>query len=106
MTTRTCGLVVALAAGLAVGFGFSAETIAQQAPPASAAAASLSPSASDSGTGLSAKAQQAFVKQYCVTCHNDQQMTAGLSLEKFDPAHVDPSVAGIMVGKLKAKAMP
>ena len=33
-------------------------------------------------------------------------MTGGLSLEKFDAAHPDSSVAAMMVGKLKAGSMP
>jgi hypothetical protein len=102
---------MAVLAGAVLGFGLSADTTAQQAPPSanqtSTAAAAATKKADPAPSGaLSASAQKAFVQQYCVTCHNDAQMTGGLSLEKFDPAHVDPSVAGIMVGKLKAKAMP
>ena len=31
---------------------------------------------------------QAFVNQYCVTCHNQQLKTAGLMLDTMDTAHV------------------
>ncbi|HEY7790853.1 MAG TPA: DUF1592 domain-containing protein [Vicinamibacterales bacterium] len=106
MMKRVSGILVALAGGLALGFGLQASPAAQQAsansttaPPAATA------SASAQGT-MSPAAQKAVVQKYCVTCHNDAQMTGGLSLQQFDATKVDPSIAGLMVGKLKAHAMP
>src|SRR5687768_14869453 len=32
----------------------------------------------------------AFLKQYCITCHNQQLKTAGLTLDTLDVAHVGP----------------
>ncbi|MGO9259878.1 MAG: hypothetical protein ACLQU1_26735 [Bryobacteraceae bacterium] len=49
--------------------------------------------------------QNALVQKYCAVCHTDAKPTGGLSLEKFDAAHPDPSVAAMMVSKLKARAM-
>ncbi len=49
--------------------------------------------------------QNALVRKYCATCHDDTTMTGGLSLEHFDAARPDPTVAAMMVSKLKAKAM-
>jgi hypothetical protein len=49
--------------------------------------------------------QDALVKTYCVGCHNDTRLIGGMSLEHFDPAHPDPSIAGMMVSKLKYGAM-
>src|SRR5690349_20550988 len=33
------------------------------------------------------EAQQALVKQYCVSCHNDQAKQGGMTLSKLDLAH-------------------
>jgi hypothetical protein len=54
--------------------------------------------------------QNALVKQYCVTCHNDRNKdrTSGLSLQSFDAAnvtdHVD--VAEKMIRRLRSGMMP
>ncbi|MDE3154094.1 MAG: DUF1592 domain-containing protein [Acidobacteriota bacterium] len=68
--------------------------------PVRAAAPAAAPGA------MPVKQQNALVQQYCVGCHDDAQMTGGLSLEKFDAAHLDAHVAALMVRKLKAGAMP
>ena len=49
-----------------------------------------------------------LIDQYCVTCHNQKTNTAGLALDKFDPAHVDqnPEVWEKVVRKLRAGMMP
>src|SRR5438105_5092796 len=49
--------------------------------------------------------QTALVKKYCVGCHNDKKLVGGMSLEHFDPAHPDPTIAGLMVTKLQTGAM-
>src|SRR5262245_59416135 len=49
--------------------------------------------------------QNALVQKYCAVCHSDTKMMGGLSLERFDAAHPDPSIAGIMVNKLNGGAM-
>ncbi|HVB39247.1 MAG TPA: DUF1595 domain-containing protein, partial [Vicinamibacterales bacterium] len=105
MTKRTFGFLgaVVLGAGLSVGLTADMSAARLQAPAAPAASAAGMPAA----PGAMPVAQQnKLVQQYCVGCHDDAQMTGGLSLEKFDAAHPDPSVAAMMVGKLKAGAMP
>jgi hypothetical protein len=49
--------------------------------------------------------QNALVQKYCAVCHTDVHRNGGLSLQHFDAAHTDPSLAAMMVSKLKAKAM-
>src|SRR5689334_21722753 len=49
--------------------------------------------------------QNALVQKYCAVCHSDAKMMGGLSLEHFDAAHPDPSIATMMVNKLNSGAM-
>src|SRR5580698_6094834 len=50
----------------------------------------------------------AAIKQYCVVCHNQSLKTAGLVLDKLDPAHPGPDAATWekVVRKLRAGMMP
>ena len=49
-----------------------------------------------------------FLKQYCVGCHNDRAQVGDLSLEAFDPAHVDGHIDiwEKVVRKLRTGMMP
>src|SRR5262245_8182409 len=47
----------------------------------------------------------ALVQKYCAVCHRDAHPNGGLSLEHFDAANVDPSLAAMMVSKLKSGAI-
>jgi cytochrome c551/c552 len=51
---------------------------------------------------------RALLDQYCVTCHNQRLNTAGLALDKLDPAHVERNRAEWekVVRKLRAGMMP
>jgi mono/diheme cytochrome c family protein len=51
---------------------------------------------------------RALLDRYCVTCHNDQRKTAGLSLTAFDPNEVEaaPEVWEKVVRKLRTASMP
>src|SRR6266850_3829910 len=51
---------------------------------------------------------RALIDQYCVTCHNQKTRTAGLMLDKMDPAHVgqDAEAWEKVVRKLRAGMMP
>src|SRR5438874_1701971 len=51
---------------------------------------------------------RAVLDQYCVTCHNQKLKTAGLSLDKMDPARVsaDAEAWEKVVRKLRAGMMP
>ena len=53
-------------------------------------------------------APRALIDQYCVTCHNQRAKTAGLTLDKMDPAHVaqDQEAWEKVVRKLRAGMMP
>ena len=52
--------------------------------------------------------QRAFLKKYCVTCHNDKLRTAGLSLENVNLSDVTQSGEALekVVRKLGSGAMP
>ncbi|MDE3155202.1 MAG: DUF1595 domain-containing protein, partial [Acidobacteriota bacterium] len=102
MRRGTFGILSAGGLGVAVALALTVPTSAarQQTPATPAAAASAAPAA------MSVQAQNKLVQTYCVGCHDDAQMTGGLSLEKFDGAHPDLHIITMMIGKLKAKAMP
>ena len=83
--------------------GSARGTRAQGAAPAQATAKAAPP------TPVAAAADQnAVLKRYCVTCHNDRMKPAGLSLEKFDAAHAaeNAEIAERMIRKLQAGLMP
>ena len=70
--------------------------------PASLHAFQLSPAPSDAST------RSAFLKRYCVTCHNDRLNTAGFSLERYEPDQVgqDAPIWEKVAHKLRAREMP
>ena len=54
---------------------------------------------------------RALLDRYCVTCHNDRTLTAGLSLESLDLEHVGENAGEVerweqVVRKLRTRAMP
>src|SRR5207249_5929509 len=53
-------------------------------------------------------APRPLIDQYCVTCHNQRAKTAGLMLDKMDPAQVaqDREAWENVVRKLRAGMMP
>src|SRR5213080_2818564 len=60
------------------------------------------------GVAFGQNAPRALLDQYCVTCHNEKLKTAGLTLDKLDPAHVaqDAEAWEKVVRKLRAGMMP
>lgn len=62
-------------------------------------------SAASAGEPMSAARQDAIVQKYCAVCHDDAHRNGGLSLQHFDAANVDPSLAAMMVSKLKTGAI-
>lgn len=52
--------------------------------------------------------ERTVLDQYCVTCHNDRQKTAGLSLTGINPSHVEtaPEIWEKVVQKLRTGEMP
>jgi mono/diheme cytochrome c family protein len=70
---------------------------------------SLSDSITDSFTeSLNGDSADALVNQYCVTCHNQTQQTAGLMLDTIDVSAVgdDPVLWEKVVRKLRTGMMP
>ena len=49
--------------------------------------------------------QNALIQKHCVVCHTDAARSGGLSLEHFNAATVDPSLAAMMVSKINGGAM-
>ena len=59
-------------------------------------------------TTMLAAEQNALLKQYCVTCHNDRTKAGTMSLQSFEAATVleHPELAEKMIRKLRAGMMP
>jgi len=55
--------------------------------------------APSSGT-MPVAATNALVHRYCEVCHDDAHLNGGMSLEHFDAAHADPSLAAMLLSKL------
>jgi cytochrome c551/c552 len=80
-------------------------------PPAtapSAGAPALATSHTPAPAAMTAEAQTALVKQYCVTCHSDRAKAGGLSLASFDAARATEHAETVekMIRKLRAGMMP
>jgi cytochrome c551/c552 len=84
-----CARFWKLPLGWLAGLSLSAAIIYGQAPPAKIA-------------------PRAILDQYCVTCHNQKLKTAGLTLDKLDPAQAGESseIWEKVVRKLRAGMMP
>ena len=99
------GLAVAVAgAGHLHGYAASSPNVLT-ALPAPATARQAPPS----GPGLQeAEPVRAVLDRYCVTCHNERLLTAGLALDTMDPARVGdhPAAWEQVVRKLRTGAMP
>ena len=54
---------------------------------------------------MPAAEQNALVKKYCAVCHTDAAKNGGLSLQHFDAAKGDPTLAAMMLSKLNSGAM-
>jgi hypothetical protein len=54
---------------------------------------------------MPAAEQNALVKKYCAVCHTDAAKSGGLSLEHYDAAKRDPSLAAMALSKLNNGAM-
>lgn len=44
--------------------------------------------------------QNELVKTYCAACHDDARKVGGMSLEHFDAAQADPTIAAMLLSKL------
>ncbi len=54
---------------------------------------------------MPAAERNALVKKYCAVCHTDAAKNGGLSLQHFDAAKRDPTLAAMMLSKLNSGAM-
>jgi hypothetical protein len=54
---------------------------------------------------MPAAEQNALVKKYCEVCHTDAANNGGLSLEHYDAARRDPTLAIMILSKLRGGAM-
>ena len=54
---------------------------------------------------ISVPQQNALVQKYCAVCHDEAHRNGGLSLQHFDAATVEPSLAAMMVSKLDTGAI-
>jgi len=55
---------------------------------------------------MPAAQQNAVVQKYCGVCHSDALMYGGLSVEHFDAARPEPSLAAMLVSKLTSGQSP
>ena len=74
--------------------------------PASSATAGSALAAGETQAAVSGT--QAILDEYCVRCHNDRRLVAGLSLDNVDPTDVglDAEVWEKVLRKLQARSMP
>jgi hypothetical protein len=54
---------------------------------------------------MPAAQQTALVMRYCAVCHTDGARNGGLTLQHFDASNIDPSLAAMLVSKLRDGAM-
>jgi hypothetical protein len=89
-----------LALGLAASTSLAQRGGQEATPAASAGRQAMAPS--------SHQEQNLVLGRYCFRCHNDAQLTGGLSLESFDVAQAarNAEVAEKMIRKLRAGMMP
>src|SRR5262249_14998284 len=120
LSAAVCAAIVATTTALVVG------QVAQRPPTSSTSPSSPAPKPAQAGskpvpvsshaqatpqsTTSTGADQNAIVKRYCITCHNDarKSKSGDLSLAAFDVAHAaqHPEVAEKMIRKLTAGMMP
>src|SRR6185295_5370541 len=49
--------------------------------------------------------QNALVQKHCAVCHTDAARNGGLSLQHFDASNLDPSLAAMLVSKIRTGAL-
>jgi mono/diheme cytochrome c family protein len=76
--------------------------------PQATAAQSASTAPSAAAPAAAASPQQALLKQYCITCHNQRLKTAGLALDSLDLNNIgaNPAVWEKVVWKVRGGIMP
>ena len=88
---RSVSLAVLVVGGLVVASVSTARISARQTPPASAAPAT-----------------REVLDQYCIGCHNERLLTAGLALDSVDATRpeADPELWERVIARLRAGSMP
>ena len=104
MSNRLAAIAVA-GSGLILGLCLQATGLGAARPLATEADQST---AAAPTTATAAPASRALFDQYCVGCHNERLKTAGLSLEKIDPADAagHAEILEKVVRKLRTGTMP
>jgi mono/diheme cytochrome c family protein len=86
----------------------AAFVLAAATAPALTGASQAPPAASAPAAAVSGPAAAAFLKQYCISCHNSRARAGGLALDALDPAvveeHAEPWEK--VVRKLRTGMMP
>src|SRR5689334_14749578 len=57
------------------------------------------------GAEMPVKRQNELVQRHCAVCHTDAARNGGLTLQHFDAADADPSLAAMLLSKLRGGAM-
>jgi hypothetical protein len=57
------------------------------------------------GAAMPVERQNALVQRHCAVCHTDASRNGGLTLQHFDSAKLDPSLAAMLLSKLRGGAM-
>jgi hypothetical protein len=83
---------------------FSLAAIASLRSPATAALGVLFASLPLSAA-MPVERQNALVQRHCAVCHTDASRNGGLTLQHFDAAKLDPSLAAMLLSKLRGGAM-
>ncbi|HVY66063.1 MAG TPA: DUF1592 domain-containing protein [Gammaproteobacteria bacterium] len=88
--------------------GMSRFTLLARAAPVTLAALAAACTSHDAAVVASAQDATAALRRYCSDCHNDDDLTAGLSVTKLDPTdiHKNPEVWERVVRKLRTRTMP
>jgi hypothetical protein len=57
------------------------------------------------GAAMPVKRQNELVQRHCAVCHTDAARNGGLTLQHFDATEADPSLAAMLLSKLRGGAM-
>jgi hypothetical protein len=102
-----------LVAAIIVWVSFAATLVTGAAPPGPPVLSptgpfTLSAAAQNGGTGSDASTYRGVLDTYCVGCHNDSVLTAGLSLQGLDLARTAevPGIWERVIRKVDARMMP
>ena len=94
---RSVSLTVLVVGGCVVASGSNTRIAARQTQPVSSLPA-----------GAAAPATREVLDQYCIGCHNERLLTAGLALDSVDTTRpqADPELWERVIAKLRAGSMP